>query len=137
MEVIGLGIDVVDLRQIGPMISRPDGIFIARCFTAAERDAAGEGPHRTGRLAGRFAGKEAVLKAIGTGWIEGISWADIEIRQDPSGAATPVLYGRCAEAARALGVRAWLLSICGCDSYAYASAIALGVRPGRDQEAGE
>lgn len=83
--VTGHGIDVVLLSDIERLLSDPGGHFALRCFTAAELAAAELAPDRTEYLAGRFAGKEAVLKALGTGFGGGIGFVDVEIETLPSG----------------------------------------------------
>ena len=79
--------------------------FTTRCFTEGEQaysEAAGR--TRAERYAARFACKEAVLKALGTGWREGISWRHIEVRRAPSGQPQVALSGRCAELADEMGL---------------------------------
>ena len=67
MTVIGHGIDLIDLDKFGRLVDDPETDFVTRCFTEAECTGAEEDPNRTRRLAGRFAAKEAVAKALGTG----------------------------------------------------------------------
>lgn len=132
MHIIGHGIDIVETARIRNAIDQSrtegewDGSFETACFTLAERDAAGSGARRIETLAGRFAAKEAVLKALGTGWSGGISWVEIEVRRLPSGKPAVILSGRCLEIAVELGVARWELSISHSASYATASAIAIG-----------
>lgn len=126
MDIIGHGIDLMDLEEVRRLIDDPAGHFLTRCFTEGERAAAGDGPNRLDRLAGRFAAKEAVLKALGTGFGGKIGFADVEILTLPSGAPSVVLHGGAIEAATALGVVRWLLSTSHAGSSAIASAIALG-----------
>ena len=80
-------------------------------------------------LAGRFAAKEAVMKALGTGWREGVTFPGIEILQQPSGRPYVVLHGGAAEKAAELGITAWHLSITHTEDLAIASAIAEGTSP--------
>lgn len=84
--IIGHGVDLVDTTSIRQLVADPVGHFVDRCFTATEQAAAGDGPNRLDRLAGRFAAKEAVLKALGTGFGGGIGFVDVEILTLPSGA---------------------------------------------------
>ncbi|MEG4440502.1 holo-ACP synthase [Microcoleus sp. AT9_B5] len=125
MNIIGHGIDIVEIKDFRELIERSGKHFETRCFTATEYSAAGSDANRIQYLAGRFAAKEAVLKAIGTGWSHGISWTDIEIQRLPTGKPLVVLYGRCQEIAAELGIAIWLLSISHTPSYAVASAIAV------------
>ncbi len=86
----------------------------------------GSGVNRGERLAGRFAAKEAVAKAMGVGAGDGFGWTDIEITTADSGAPDVVLHAGAAERANALGITGWLVSTSHTDAYAVASAIALG-----------
>jgi len=126
MDIIGHGIDIVEIKRIKEITERLGNRFETRCFTKTECIAAGYGVNRIQYLAGRFAAKEAVLKALGTGWSQGISWTDIEIERLSTGRPLVVLYGRCQEIAAELGVATWFLSISHTDSYVIASAIAVG-----------
>jgi len=125
MNIIGHGIDIVEIKRIKKIIDRLGDRFETRCFTETERINA-SGINRIQYFAGRFAAKEAVLKALGTGWSQGISWTDIEIERLPTGKPLVVLYSRCQEIATELGISIWFLSISHAESYAVASAIALG-----------
>ncbi|HAJ60503.1 MAG TPA: holo-[acyl-carrier-protein] synthase [Cyanobacteria bacterium UBA8543] len=126
MNIIGHGIDIVEVSRIKKLIKRSGEHFERRCFTAAERNAIGTDANRIQYLAGRFAAKEAVLKALGTGWSQGTSLLDIEIQRLPTGQPSVVLYAKCKEIASELGVTRWLLSISHTSSHATASAIAVG-----------
>jgi holo-[acyl-carrier protein] synthase len=126
MNIIGHGIDIIEIKDIRQLIERSGEHFEKRCFTETEYSNAGSDANRIQYLAGRFAAKEAVLKAIGTGWSQGISWTDIEIQRLPTGRPSVVLSGRCQEIATELGITMWLLSISHTPSYAVASAIAVG-----------
>ncbi|MBE9095041.1 holo-ACP synthase [Tychonema sp. LEGE 07203] len=129
MNILGHGIDIVEIKDIKQLIERSGNHFENRCFTATESSIAGSDSHRIQYLAGRFAAKEAVLKAMGTGWSQGISWTDIEIQRLPTGKPSVVLYSRCQEIAAELGITIWFLSISHTQSYAVASAIAVGKPP--------
>jgi len=65
-----------------------------------------------------------VLKALGTGWRDGISWTDMEIVREPSGRPALALTGRCCEIARQAGIDSWTVSLSHTDSHAIGSAIA-------------
>ena len=99
--------------------------FKRRAFTPGEIDAR-RGPNLVVRLAGCFAAKEAVLKALGTGWAGGIAWTEVEVVHTPAGAPTVALSGRAQELADERGVSKWLLSLSHDGDYATATAIALG-----------
>ena len=125
-KIVGHGIDIVETRRIQELVERLGEHFEMECFTATERSMSALGAKRIEYLAGRFAAKEAVIKALGTGWSQGISRLEIEIQRLPSGEPSVVLHGECQEIAEELGITQWLLSISHTSSYAAASAIALG-----------
>lgn len=129
MDIIGHGIDIVSVHEIGKLLEKPGEHFEKRCFTVEERNAANSDSNKIQFLAGRFAAKEAVLKALGTGWSQGIAWTDIEIRRLPSGRPEVVLHSKCNEIALEQGVSKFLMSISHADSYATASVIAVGLYP--------
>jgi holo-[acyl-carrier protein] synthase len=126
MRVIGHGIDLVEVDRIRDAVERHGERFLRRIYTADEQAQAGTGPLRIQFLAGRFAAKEAVMKALGTGWSQGIAWTDIDVRRLPSGKPELLLTGRCADIAADLGVSGWELSITHTDGHAAASAVATG-----------
>ena len=136
MRVIAHGIDIVEIARIVRMLQEHGERFLERCFTDVEQayaDAAsvtapgpGIGKRSAERLAARFACKEAVFKALGTGWKSGISWRDVGIVHEPSGQPNLVLTGRCAELAAQLGIAQWHVSLSHTDSMAIASVIGSG-----------
>lgn len=126
MRIIGHGVDIVEVADVERLADIPGNHFLSRCFTAGEIQDAGCGANRGERLAGRFAAKEAVAKAMGVGAGDDFAWADIEITTADSGAPGVVLRAGAAERAVALGITSWLVSTSHTDAYAVASAIALG-----------
>ncbi|MEO0532012.1 MAG: holo-ACP synthase, partial [Planctomycetota bacterium] len=101
--------------------------FEQRCFTAAEVAYANRRPKRAAEhLAARFAAKEAVLKALGTGWIRGISWRDIEVRNNAAGTPSVRLYGGARDVMERSGIERIHLSLSHCRTHATATAIAEG-----------
>lgn len=126
MRLLGHGIDIVETGRIARMIDEHSDRFLERCFTAGERGYAGERRRRDEHLAGRFAAKEAVLKALGTGWRDGIAWTDIEVVLLPSGQPAVKLHGAAARIAGDMGITQWSLSITHTADYAAASVIAMG-----------
>jgi holo-[acyl-carrier protein] synthase len=125
LKMLWHGIDLVDIAQLTELLDAPDSDYAVRCFTAQERVDAGEGPHRAERLAGRLAAKEAVLKALGTGWTQGIAWTDIEVETQPSGAPTVRLHRRAALIAAESAIDEWAISISHTATCAVASVIAV------------
>lgn len=130
MKLVGHGVDLVEVERIAGMIREHGEQFLERCFTLAERSSAGAeaggARRRAEYFAGRFAAKEAVLKALGTGLSGGIRWIDVEVLRGPTGGPVVTLTGQAAEVAAELGVSGWLLSISHVKHYAMASAIAAG-----------
>ena len=126
MHVVGHGIDLVDIAGIRRWIEDSRDPLIPRCFVQAELDEIGDGVDRIERLAGRFAAKEAVLKAIGTGFGAGVAFTNVMIHRAPGAAPEVRLSGGAAQAAKALGVTAWRLSISHAGGIAMASVLALG-----------
>jgi holo-[acyl-carrier protein] synthase len=124
-DIVGIGTDVVECLRIAQMIERHADLFINRVYTPAEiRYCQGRKQH-TQHFAGRWAAKEAVLKALGTGWKRGISWRDIEVANEAGGRPLATLTGGAREAAEKLGIDEVMVSISHCRSHAVAYALAL------------
>jgi len=123
MRIIGHGIDIVETARVAKLLEEHRERFLARCFTDREQSYALGNRRRIETLAGRFAAKEAILKALGTGWRDGIAWTDAEVVRQASGQPTVELHGRCQEVAAQLGIDQWWLSISHISTHATASAI--------------
>jgi holo-[acyl-carrier protein] synthase len=123
MRIIGTGIDIVGFARIRELLQSPERHFETSCFTDFEL-AGFRGLSKVQYLAGCFAAKESVLKALGTGWTQGIAWTDIQILKRDSVAPRVLLSGRCAEIAFLLGITDWALIISNCKSCAIASTVA-------------
>ncbi|MFP4057132.1 MAG: holo-ACP synthase [Candidatus Brocadiia bacterium] len=118
------GIDIVAVDRLERTIRRRGERFVGRVFTPAER-AYCEGRPRPGlHYAGRFAVKEAVLKAIRTGWVKGIRWTDVEVEIGPHGEPSVRLMGGALERAREIGIAVIHVSISHTEHYAVGSAVA-------------
>lgn len=115
------GIDLIEHERIQDGIARFGDRFLNRFFTAAERAACEDQPHR---LAARLAGKEAVAKAFGTG-IGDIGWKEIEILPDARGRPTLTFHGEAAKLAESLGLTAWDISLTHTQHYASAVVVAM------------
>ncbi|MGH9613973.1 MAG: holo-ACP synthase, partial [Bryobacteraceae bacterium] len=111
VSVIGHGIDLVDIAEMRRWIDDPRDPLIPRCFAQEELDEIGEGPDRVERLAGRFAAKEAVLKALGTGFGAGVAFTDVIVRRAAGAPPQVRLRGGAAKVAVELGIIEWRLSI--------------------------
>lgn len=110
--------------EFARLINKQASDFLDRYFTVAESAIAGKGGDRTERLASRFAVKEAVLKALGTGWGDGIAFTDVEVDSERSGAPAVVLHRRLVTIAREQGIAHWLVSDSHKSTIAIASVIA-------------
>lgn len=120
------GVDLVWTARIAEMLRDHGQKFLDRCFTPAEQAYCASNTKRhVEHLAARFAAKEAVLKALGTGLADGISWTDVEIVRDASGRPEVVLHGRAAEVAVRQCIRTWLVSLSHIEKVAMASVIGL------------
>ena len=95
MNVIGLGTDIVECLRIAQMIERHGELFLGRVYTTHEIEYCSTRKTAIQHYAGRWAAKEAVLKAMGTGWIRGITWRDVEIRSVPGRQAHDCPGRRC------------------------------------------
>lgn len=115
------GIDSIEIDRIKAGIAKFGERFLRRFFTDAERVDCGEAPHR---LAARFAGKEAVAKALGTG-IGDVRWVDIEIRNGANGRPILVLHGEASRLSDRLGITQWDISLTHSNEVATAVAVAL------------
>ncbi|HEY1685985.1 MAG TPA: holo-ACP synthase [Tepidisphaeraceae bacterium] len=125
--LLGHGIDIVQVDRIGELVQRHGDHFLNRVFTPGELQYCGKNPKRyVEHLAGRFAAKEAILKALGTGWTGGIAWTDMEILPDGAGRPMLKLIGQCAEIATEKKIARWHISISHVSTHATASAIAEG-----------
>lgn len=125
-RIIGLGVDITPVARIQKMLDEHGDAFLARVFTPVELATVTGERRRAQRLAARFAAKEAVVKALGTGFSRGIGLHDVWIESLPTGQPTVRLAGAAECVARDLGVSAWHVSLSDCDEYAVASVIALG-----------
>ena len=126
MSIIGHGIDIVAIRRIAGLIDRCAEDYLEATFTPNERKEAESQETVTTFFAGRFAAKEAVVKALGTGFFGDIAWTDVEILRQPTGAPNVHLSGGALAVAQSRGVIRWLVSISHDESHAVASVIALG-----------
>jgi holo-[acyl-carrier protein] synthase len=130
MNVLGIGTDITEVLRIAQMIERHGELFVDRVYTPAEIEYCRARKMATQHFAGRWAAKEAVLKALGTGWRRGISWRDIEITNGTGGRPQATLKGGTQEMADKMGIRCILVSISHCRGHATAFAVALDETPG-------
>jgi holo-[acyl-carrier protein] synthase len=116
------GVDLIEISRIGEVVSRHGKHYLERIYTPAELDLCGK---RAESLAGRFAAKEAVAKALGCG-IGEVEWKEIEILGDEQNAPMLNLSGRAAQKSQELGLERWSLSLSHSQSHAVAFVVAIG-----------
>ena len=127
--IISTGIDLAEVDRIQAALEDPriGNRFRARVFT--EKEIAYCENKQRGKYesyAGRFAAKEAVMKALGRGWGAKVRWLDIEVARARSGKPDIVLHERTAKFAEELGIRRWALSITHTKAHGLAFVIAQG-----------
>jgi holo-[acyl-carrier protein] synthase len=103
--IVGLGLDIAEIDRIEAAITRHRASILERLYTPAEVAYCESHRNKFERYAGRFAAKEAAMKALGTGWRRGVRWRDIEIIREPSGKPSLALKGAAKRIADGLGVK--------------------------------
>jgi|SRR5665213_283131 len=109
--IVGLGVDITQIDRIEAAIARRGRALLERLFTPLEIAYCERHRNSSERFAGRFAAKEAAMKALGTGWRRGVRWVDIEVVREQSGKPTLRLSGTARAIADALGVKNIALTI--------------------------
>ena len=127
MQIIGIGTDIIECDRIAQMLARHGERFTNHVYTEEEFRYCSGKKIAEQHFAGRWAAKEAVLKALGTGWAAGITWTDAEVVIQAGGKPTIRLHRGAAQKATELGITEVLISISHCKAYAMATAIAVGV----------
>jgi len=107
MKMYRVGVDIVELARIERAVHRYGDRFLRRVYTEAELAYC---RRNVARLAARWAAKEAIAKALGTGW-RGIEWRELEVVREPSGQPIVALHGRAKAIAESLGLTRWALSL--------------------------
>ena len=122
--ILGVGLDLCDAKRLQRALRRPG--FAERVFDEVEiRDCSARVQGHL-RFAARFAAKEAFLKALGTGWSQGVGWKEVGVRSDPAGRPTLAVSGVARRKARALGARRAHLSLSHTGDYAVAVVVLEG-----------
>jgi holo-[acyl-carrier protein] synthase len=121
--ILGIGIDIVEIERIRGVYLRHQERFVNRILTPAEREYVLQHKDPTQRLAGRWAAKEAALKALGTGLSNGIRWQDCEILPDDRGKPILNLHGKALARAQELLADTFHVTITHSDSVAMAQVI--------------
>jgi holo-[acyl-carrier protein] synthase len=124
--IISVGIDIIEVRRVREVLARTPR-FVERVYTESERAYCdSRGAVAAMHYAGRFAAKEAALKALQTGWTGGIAWQDIEVAARAGGAPVLVFHGRVRELYEQSGATAAHLSISHTSEHAVAQVILEG-----------
>lgn len=119
MQDISVGVDIIEISRIAATVERFGDRFLKRIYTDGEiAYCRGRAP----QLAARFAAKEAVMKALGTG-TRGVGWQEVEVTRKRTGEPGIQLHGRAAARAEKLGIDRLALSISHSREYAIASVV--------------
>lgn len=124
-NIIGLGLDATDIHRIAEVVERYGSRFLQRIFTDGEIAYCTRRREPAIHLAGRFAAKEATMKALGTGHSQGVLWRDIEVVRR-AGPPQLRLHGGAARRMAAIGGHSTLLTITHSDDLALAHVLILG-----------
>jgi len=121
--IIGTGIDMVEISRIRNAAKKWQKNFLLKIFTDKELEYSNEKTSSYQHLAARFAAKEAVLKALGSGLTSRMEWRDIEVWNEESGKPNVRLTGEVERVSMALGVKSIIISMSHTRTYAVASVI--------------
>ena len=108
--ILGIGVDLIEVARMEKALERGERIR-RRLFTPLEIAYCTRHKEPGRHFAARFAAKEAGMKALGTGWSNGVGWKDFEIKLDPRGRPHLLLSGRAAELAKAMGANHTVVSL--------------------------
>ena len=109
--IVGMGIDIAEVKRIASVIESQRERFLRRVFTLDEVAYCEQFRNKYERYAGRFAAKEAAMKALGTGWSRGVRWVDVEVIRQRGRRPTLELRGEAKKIAEKLGVKNIAVSI--------------------------
>ena len=109
--IIGMGVDITEVDRIRAAIEKRGQAFLRRIYTPKEIAYCERFKNKFERYAGRFAVKEAAMKALGTGWQHGVRWVDLEVVRERSGKPTLSIVGEAGKIAERLGVKHIAVSI--------------------------
>ncbi|SRR5882724_5810312 len=121
--IVGLGVDIAEVERVRGAIERQGARFLKRVFTEREQAYCEKFKNKYERYAGRFAVKEAAMKALGTGWSRGVRWVDIEVVREKGGRPALELRGEAKKFADKLGVKHIAVTITHTASQALAQVI--------------
>jgi holo-[acyl-carrier protein] synthase len=121
--IFGIGVDIVENARIADAIRRHGNRFVDKIYHAAEADYCRSMNDPAPHFAARFAAKEAISKAFGTGFAGQFNWHDLEIRRKASGEPFVVLHAGAADLAKRLRVTTVFISLSHSEEYAVANAV--------------
>jgi holo-[acyl-carrier protein] synthase len=121
--IVGMGIDVAEVDRIKAVVEAQAERFLKRVYTPAEVAYCEQFKNKYERYAGRFAVKEAAMKALGTGWSRGVRWVDVEVVRQRGGRPTLALKGEAKNIADRMGVKNIAVSITHTAAQAFAQVI--------------
>ena len=121
--IVGMGVDIAEVERVRAAIERHGEPFLRRLFTQKEREYCEQFRNKYERYAGRFAAKEAGMKALGTGWRRGVRWVDFEVVREKGGRPSLKLAGEAEKIAKQIGVKHIALSITHTEEQALAEVI--------------
>ena len=125
MKIFGIGTDITECERIRKMLEKHGDYFYDRVYTDWENEYCRARKQSIESYTGRWCAKEAILKAIGTGWVRGIAWRDMEIKNAPSGAPYLCIGGGVLAKVLAEGISDIQVTISHCGTHATATAIAI------------
>jgi holo-[acyl-carrier protein] synthase len=125
MSVAGTGVDLIEIARIRRSLHKFGDRFLGRCFCPAEIAYCQSRPDPARHFAARFAAKEAIAKAFGTGIGRQLGWTDLEIGRHPHGAPYVILHHKAIALADARGITRIQISLTHTDTHAAATAVAL------------
>jgi holo-[acyl-carrier protein] synthase len=123
MIISGIGIDIIEVRRVEKAVKQRGESFVNKVFTAREQEYAGNKKFRYMHLAGRFAAKEAIKKALPDGKEIGFNWHEIEILNSEDGKPYVVMHGRAGKIMKKFNLSRVLISISHTEELATANAM--------------
>jgi holo-[acyl-carrier protein] synthase len=121
--ICGIGVDIAEVAVLAECIRESGDAYIKRIFTQVEIEYCDSVTNSMESYAARLAAKEAGMKALATGWDQGVDWHDFEIVNEPSGQPTMLVHGKAAELIKALSVSSIWVSLSHASGYAIAQVL--------------
>jgi holo-[acyl-carrier protein] synthase len=121
--ILGTGVDIVSVGRVRDILQRQKTRFVERVFTPGEQGYCNTHRDPAPHYAVRFAAKEALLKALGTGWSSGIRWIDVEVQREEGKAPVIRIHGQAARIAERMQVRAIHASLSHSEENAVATVV--------------